>query len=116
MAIESITCPNCGASKIQIDTARDHSLCSFCSSTIKTKDVVYMDAESTKLDKLKSNAQQSFTLGQYRNAKKDWTQALEINRNDHTCYWGLVRCYMATTPDGHVSERPIVRFPAFTFP
>jgi len=98
MAIESITCPNCGNTGIQIDTSREHSVCSYCSSTLKTKDVIHVDMESMTLAKLKSNAQRSFEVGQYKNARADWLDAIEIDRTDHESYWGIVRCDMATKP------------------
>ena len=40
MAIESITCPNCGNTGVQIDTTREHSFCIYCGSTLRAKDVL----------------------------------------------------------------------------
>jgi len=99
MAIESVTCPSCGATGIQTDTAREHSFCSYCGSTVRTKDVLHLDVESMTLEKLKRNAQCSFELGQYSNAEEDWRQAIQLDRTDHESYWGLVCCAMATQPD-----------------
>jgi hypothetical protein len=99
MAIESITCPNCGNTGIQIDTAREHSVCSYCGSTLKTKDVLHLDVESMTLSRLKSNAQRSFDVGQYGNARADWEKALQIDRTDHESYFGIVRCKMASKPN-----------------
>jgi len=100
MSVKAINCPNCGASGINVDTALEHSFCSYCGTTIRTKDVLHLqlDAESTMLEKLKRNAQRSFEAGQYDNARTDWQQAIEIDRTDHESYWGLVRCCMAQFP------------------
>jgi len=105
MPIEAVTCPNCGASGIQIDTSREHSFCSYCGSTVKTKDVLHLDAESMTLEKLKRNAQKSFALGQYKNAVADWKKAIVIDRTDHESYFGVVRCDMARIPDIIISDR-----------
>ena len=99
MAIESITCPNCGNTGIQIDTAREHSFCSYCGSTLKTKDVIHVDMESMTLSKLKANAEKSFDVGQYQNARADWIKATQLDRTDYQSYWGIVRCDMAMYPD-----------------
>ena len=99
MSILAITCPNCGASEINVDTAREHSFCSYCGTTIRTKDVLHLDTESTTFDKLKRNALSSFELGQYGNALADWRQAIKINRTDHESYFGIVRCCLARNPN-----------------
>ncbi|MCL1951681.1 MAG: hypothetical protein FWF60_02515 [Oscillospiraceae bacterium] len=104
MAIEAVTCPNCGATGIQIDTTREHSFCSYCGSTVKTKDVLHLDMESMTLAKLKANAQKSFEVGQYGNARADWEKATRLDRTDHESYWGIVRCDMATQPDIFIFE------------
>jgi len=99
MPIEAITCPNCGAAGINIDTAREHSFCSYCGTTLRTKDVLHLDTESIALEKLKRNARRSFEVGQYGNARADWERAAKIDRTDHESYWGVVRCAMALRPD-----------------
>jgi len=99
MAIESVTCPSCGATGIQIDTTREHSFCSYCGTTVKTKDVLHLDVESVTLEKLKRNAQKSFDVGQYGNARADWRKVIQLDRTDHESYFGIVRCDMATRPD-----------------
>jgi len=104
MAIESVTCPNCGATGIQIDTTREHSFCSYCGSTVKTKDVLHLDMESMTLEKLKRNAHRSFEVGQYGNARADWVKATQLDRTDYESYWGIVRCDMATQPDDLIRE------------
>jgi len=98
MAIEAITCPNCGAAGINIDTAREYSFCSYCGTTIRTKDVLHLDVESTTIEKLKRNALRSFEVGQYDNAWADWSQAAQLDRTDYESYWGLVRCHMNQRP------------------
>ena len=104
MAIESVRCPSCGSTGIQIDTSREHSFCSYCGSTVKTKDVLHLDVESMTLEKLKRNAQKSFALGQYGNARADWVKATQLDRTDYESYWGIVCCDMATQPDSFISE------------
>ena len=99
MAIESINCPNCGAAGINIDTAREHSFCSYCGTTILTRDVMHLDVESMTLEKLKRNALRSFEVGQYDNARADWQQAIQLDRTDYESYWGLIRCHMIQQPD-----------------
>ena len=104
MAIESITCPNCGNTGIQIDTSREHSFCSYCGSTLKTKDVIHVDMESMTLAKLKSNAERSFEVGQYQNARADWVKATQLDRTDYESYFGTVRCDMATESDRIIEQ------------
>jgi len=104
MAIVSVTCPNCGATDIQIDTTREHSFCSYCGSTVKTKDVLHLDVESMTLAKLKANAEKSFKVGQYGNARADWEKATQLDRTDHESYFGTVRCDMAMQPDRTINE------------
>ena len=104
MAIESITCPNCGNTGIQIDTAREHSFCSYCGSTLKTKDVLHLETEGMTLEKLRRNAQLSFEVEQYGNAKADWQQATQLDRTDYESYWNIVRCDMATQPDKIIGQ------------
>jgi len=104
VAIESVTGPNCGASGIQIDTAREHSFCSYCGSTVRTKDVFHLDMESMALEKLKRNAQRSFEVRQYGNARADWAKAIQLDRTDHESYWGVVCCDMATQPYNFIQE------------
>jgi len=96
MAIESVTCPNCGATGIQIDTSREHSFCSYCGSTLKTKDVLHLDVDidSARIRRFKRNAERSFQVEEYCNAKEDWKQVLEIDCTDYESYWGIVRCDM----------------------
>ena len=98
MAVKSIICPNCGASGIQIDTAREHSYCSYCGSTLKTKDVLHLDIESMTLAKLRRNAEKSFEVRQYENARSDWEKVTQLDRTDHESYFGVVRCNMAMQP------------------
>ena len=104
MAIEAITCPNCGASGIQVDSAREHSFCSYCGTALKTKDVLHLDTESMTLEKLKRNAGRSFEVGQYGNARADWVQATQLDRTDYESYWGLVRCGIAERPDQPIGK------------
>jgi|GEM_PF-6665454 len=106
MAIEFIACENCTNKKFQIDTTREFNDCPYCGTTIRTKKVLHLDAESTKAEKLKSNAQRSFDVREYDDARAAWeTVVTQLNQTDYESYWGLVRCIMAAQPDDLISEK-----------
>lgn len=100
MAIESVTCPDCGATGIQIDTAREHSFCSYCGATIHMEEARRIAA----LEKLKSDARQSFDARRYDDARAGWQKAIQLGPMDHESYWGIVRCQMAQFPDTPIDQ------------
>jgi len=99
MAAKSITCPSCGASDIGIDTAREHSVCGYCGTAIKTKAVLRLDTERQALERLKNNARYYFGQRQYDAALSCWRQAIQADRTDHESYWGVVLYTMSKHPD-----------------
>jgi len=104
MAIEPITCPNCGAAGIQVDTALEYGKCGYCDSALRIREILHLDTKSLLLEKLRRNAQRSFELRQYGNAKTDWERALQIDCTDHACHWGIARCFMALQPCSYTSQ------------
>jgi len=98
MAIAAVTCPNCGATGVNIETAQEYSKCSYCGSMLRTKEVLHLELEGMALEKLRRNARRSFAVKQYGNARADWARAAQIDRTDYESYWGLVCCAMAMHP------------------
>ena len=107
-------CPNCGYS-LNFESGMEKGFCISCGSPVQVRDAVQklkiemsgkvsVDGIGT-LAQLKANAQKSFDLQLYQQAKESWLKAIKIDSADHESYWGLTCCEMMINPDRPVDEK-----------